>query len=396
MLYPTPFHPRTAPLCETHEWREWAGYMVAAAYTHAFEYEYYAIRNSAALIDVSPLFKYDFKGSEAARAVNRIVTRDIERCRIGQVMYTCWCDDDGKVIDDGTVTRLAEDHFRITAAESNLVWFEDCSFGLDVRIADVSEELAALAVQGPASRKILDNVIKDINLSSLRYYRAAPARIGKVDVIISRTGYTGDLGYELWISAEQAVLVWDRIIDSPFGTWVTPAGMLALDLARIEAGLILIQVDYISTRKALTDEEKSSPFEIGLGWAVDFTKGNFVGRRQLLNEANKGSRYFLAGLIIDWHDLENEYGRFDLVPQVAGRASRSPVPVYRSRDQVGYVTSQAFSPILKKYIAIGSFLREKTKPGDFVEVEITVEFQRRLVRAQIVGLPFFNPARKRN
>jgi aminomethyltransferase len=191
-------------------------------------------------------------------------------------------------------------------------------------------------------------------------------------------------------------MVWDRIMDSPLGSWATPAGMLALDLARIEAGLILMQVDYISARKALTETEKSSPFEIGLGWTVDFTKRNFVGRKQLLKEAQEGSRYFLAGLIIDWRDLEREFSRFDLVPQVAGRASRSPLPVYRRENQVGYVTSQAFSPILKKYKAIGSFLRENVKIGDFVDVEITVEYQRRHVRAQIVELPFFNPLRKRS
>ncbi len=396
MLYPTPFHPRTSALCETHEWREWAGYMVAAAYSHAFDYEYYAIRNSVALIDVSPLFKYDFKGRDAAAALDRIVTRNIKRCRIGQVMYTCWCDDDGKVIDDGTVTRLAEDHFRVTSAESNLVWFEDCSFGMDIQITDVSENLATLAVQGPASRKVLEHVIEDINLTSLKYYQAIQARVGGINIIVSRTGYTGDLGYELWIPAEKAVMVWDRILDSPLGSWVTPAGMLALDLARIEAGLILIQIDYISARKALTENEKSSPFEIGLGWTVDLTKENFVGKRHLLEVANKGSPYFLAGLMVDWRDLEREFARFDLVPQVAGRASRSPVPVYRRGKQVGYVTSQAFSPLLKKYIAIGSFLREKVKTGDFVDFEITVEYQRRHVNAQIVKLPFFNPLRKRN
>lgn len=396
MLYPTPFHPRTVSLCETHEWREWAGYMVAAAYSHAFDNEYYAIRNSAALIDVSPLYKYDFKGVDATRAVNRIITRNAERCRIGQVLYTCWCDDHGKVIDDGTVTRLDNNHFRITCAEPNLVWFEDCSFGFDVKIIDVSEELAVLALQGPNSRQVLQILVKDENISSLKYYQATKAQVGDMELIISRTGYTGDLGYELWIPADQALMVWDRIMDSPLGSWVTPAGMLALDLARIEAGLLLIQVDYISARRAMIEEEKSSPFELGLGWTVDFAKSNFVGKKHLLKELNRGSGYFFAGLEIDWQDLEREYARYDLVPQVAGRASRTPVPVYRAGKQVGYATSQAFSPILKKYIALGSFSRAQIKQGDFVDMEITIEYQRRQVRAQVVSLPFFNPSRKRH
>lgn len=395
MLIPTPFHLRTGPLCESHEWRDWSGYMVAASYTHAFESEYYAIRNSAALIDVSPLFKYDFEGIDAARAVNRIITRNIDRCRIGQVLYTCWCDDDGKVIDDGTVTRLGQDHFRLTSAESNLAWFQDCSYGLDVQISDVSEDLAALAIQGPNSRKVLESVLEGVDLSSLRYYRAASARIGEAEIIISRTGYTGDLGYELWIPANKSIPVWDRIMESQYCSWVTPAGMLALDLARIEAGLILIQVDYISARKAQIDDQKSSPFEIGLGWTVDFSKGNFVGKNQLMIKARNGSAYFLAGLEVNWNDLESEYARVDLAPQVAGRASRSPVPVYKNGKQVGYVTSQAFSPILKKYIAIASLSQNKVKHGDLVDMEITVEFQRRQVKARVVGLPFFSPPRKR-
>jgi aminomethyltransferase len=395
MPIPSPFHSRTGPLNQSYEWRNWSGYLSASLYEAFHEREYYAIRNSAALIDVSPLYKYDFCGPDALRALNRIMTRNLERCAIGQVIYTAWCDDDGKVIDDGTVSRLAEDHFRVTAAEPNLVWFMDSSYRMDVAIRDVSEELAALAVQGPASRRILEQVLSGVDLGALKYYRAEQGEISGKPLRVSRTGYTGDLGYELWILPEHAAGLWDAVMAAgePYGAQA--AGILALDIARIEAGLIMLQVDYISARKAHVPAQKSSPFEIGMGWAVELEKPAFIGRKALAREKVSGSQWKLVGLEVEWESLEAVYARFHLAPMLAGRASRTPAPVYQSGRQVGQMTSHTFSPILKKYIAIGTLETAVAAPGQTVQLEFTVEYVHQLVNARIVKLPFINPERKR-
>lgn len=395
MPIPTPFHPRTAPLCESKEWRNWAGYLAAATYEPSHEREYYAIRNAAALIDVSPLLKYEVSGPDALRLVNRIMTRDIARCAIGQVMYSPWCDDRGKVIDDGTISRLDENRFRITAAEPNLAWFQDCGVGLDAKVNDVSEELATLALQGPNARRILLKTIAGGNLESLGYYRLTPGRIGNVPITISRTGYTGDLGYELWIDAQSALMVWDRLFEAGDGFGITPVGMVALDIARIEAGLVMLQVDYISARKALIEEQKSSPYELSLDWTVDLRKENFIGRKSLSTEKGRSPQWKLVGVEVDWTSLEKEFRWVGMVPQVAGRASRSAIPVYRDGFQIGHTSSHTFSPILKKYIGIATIEGRFAEYGSPVEIEITVEYVRRKAEAIIVRLPFFDPPRKR-
>ena len=395
MPIPTPLHPRTAALCESQEWRNWAGYLAAGTYEPTHEREYYAIRNAAALIDVSPLFKYEVNGSDALRLVNRIITRNVARCAVGQVMYSPWCDDLGMVIDDGTIARLEENRFRITAAEPNLAWFQDCGVGLNAQVRDVSEELATLALQGPNARSILLKVVNDANLEGLRYYRFSPGNMGGIPLLISRTGYTGDLGYELWIDPQTAVKVWDKIFEEGEGFGIAPVGIVALDIARIEAGLVMLQVDYISARKALIEEQKSSPFELGLGWTVDLKKEYFIGRKALLAEKRRGSQWNLVGVEVDWTSLEREFSGVNLVPQVVGRASRSAVPVYRDDWQIGHVSSHTFSPILKKYIGIATIESRYAELGSPVEIEITVEYVRRKARATIVRLPFFDPPRKR-
>ncbi len=395
MPVPSPFHPRTAALCESHEWRDWSGYLAAAVYEPGHEREYYAIRNAAALIDISPLFKYEIRGAQAMDAVNRIMTRDVSRCAVGQVLYSPWCDDDGKVIDDGTVARLSEQVFRITAAEPNLAWFQDCCWGLQAEVIDVTEELAALALQGPNSRQILEDVFSGFFLQPLPYYRLAQGTLMGIPLTVSRTGYTGDLGYELWTATQHAIPLWDRLMERGRDFGIMPAGIVALDIARIEAGLIMLQVDYISARKALIPSQKSSPFEIGLGWAVELQKGNFIGRRALLAEQKAGSKWKLVGLEVDWKSLEALYSRFDLVPQLSGRASRSPIPVYDDELHIGQATSHAFSPILKKYIAIASVAIPYAAYGRRVQVEFTVEHIRLRAEAEIVRLPFYNPPRKR-
>jgi glycine cleavage system T protein (aminomethyltransferase) len=395
MPIPSPFHSRTAPLCESHEWRNWSGYLAASTYEPSHEREYYAIRNAAALIDVSPLFKYELHGPGAVQAVNRIITRDISRCAVGQVLYSPWCDDDGMVIDDGTIARLDEDTFRMTAAESNLTWLEDCSLGFDCTVRDVSADLAALALQGPNSRRILEQVFSGMFLTDLQYYHLAQGYAGSIPLTVTRTGYTGDLGYELWVAPEYAENLWDLLVETGKGHGITPAGMVALDIARIEAGLIMLQVDYISSRKALIEAQKSSPFEIGLGWAVDLEKGDFVGQAPLQREKKTGSKWKLVGLEVKWESLEALYGEADLVPQLSGRASRSPVPIYKEELHIGQATSLTFSPILKKYIAIGTVESQHARKGAALQIEVTVEYVRHRADAVVIPLPFFNPPRKR-
>lgn len=396
MPIPTPFHAQTERLNKSQDWREWSGYLAASQYEAIHDREYYAIRNSAALIDVSPLFKYEIRGPDAVRLVNRIMPRDMRRCRVGQVMYAPWCDDDGWVIDDGTISRLARDRFRITAADPNLAWFQDCGHGMDVEVRDVSTDLAALAAQGPRSREVLKPVLKGVDLDDLKYYRLAEGQLDDVPLTISRTGYTGDLGYEVWVAPQCAGRLWERLMHAGAGYGILPAGMVALDIARIEAGLLLIEVDYKSSRKALIEAQKSNPFEIGLGWTVDFKKEDFVGRRALEEVNRSGPKWRLVGLEVEWQSLETLYAAADLAAQVAGRASRLAVPVYKGGRQIGQATSHTFSPILKQYIAIATVESPYARPGSEVEMEFTIEYVHHKARATVVKMPFFDPPRKRS
>lgn len=395
MPIPTPFHPRTSALCQSHEWRNWSGYLAPIKYGPTHEHEYYAIRNSAGLIDVTSLFKYEISGPDAAGLVDRIITRNVAKCNVGQVMYTPWCDESGKIIDDGTVQRLAEDRFRITAADPSLRWFKDCGWGMDVNIENVSEKLAALALQGPNSLNILKEVVSGTNLDKLKFFWLTNGQIDGFDAMISRTGYTGDLGYELWVEPKYALKLWDAVMEAGRGHGITPSGLDALDIARIEAGLLLIEVDYISSVKALIEARKSSPFEAGLGWTVKLDARDFVGRQALLAEKERGSEWSFVGLEVEWPDIEKLFAAVDLPPLVAGRASRLAVPVYKNDKQIGQATSSTFSPLLKKFIALATVKTEYADPGTKVNFEITVEFVRRQAKATVVQTPFFSPERKR-
>jgi aminomethyltransferase len=310
-------------------------------------------------------------------------------------MYSPWCDERGHVIDDGTVWRISDNHFRITAADPSLRWFQDCGFGLNAKVVDVSTNLAALALQGPNSRQILEETITGADLDTLGYYHLAPAVMEGFPLTITRTGFTGDLGYELWVSPEHAIKLWDILIEAGQRYGLLPAGMVALDIARIEAGLLLIEVDYVSAHKALTEARKSNPFEMGLGWTVGLNKGPFIGRRPLQAEAAAGSKWAMVGLEIDWQELEALFAEADLPPMVAGQASREAVPVFDGRDQVGQATSRTFSPIQKRYIALATVRHDLSRPGTELEIEVTVEYERRLCRATVVKTPFFDPPRKR-
>lgn len=394
MLQTTPFHPRTAALVRAQTWRRWAGHQVASAYDPHPEREYAAIRNAAALIDVSPLYKYMITGPDAARLLDRMVTRDVPKCRVGQVLYTPWCDAQGKVIDDGTISRLDEHTFRLTSAEPNLRWLALNRVGLDVEIEDVSARIGALALQGPLSRSVLEQV-SPADLGSLKYFRLVQTTLRDTQVTISRTGYTGDLGYEIWVDAADAVAVWDALMDAGAQFGLTPAGIWALDLARIEAGLVMLDVDYHSSHRALIEDQKSSPFELNLGWTVSADKGPYNGRRALRAERTRGAAWQFVGIEVDWPSLERLYARRDLPPQLPTVAWRTSTPVYRQGTQVGYATSGCWSALLKQYIALAHLRSPHFAPGTNVQMEITVEHRRHRADAVVRKLPFFDPERKR-
>ena len=389
----TAVHQNALRLCESLNFREWSGYYAASVYETHHEHEYNAIRNAAAMIDVSPLFKYRISGRDATKFVNRVITRDINRVAVGRVTYCCWCDEQGKVIDDGTISRLDENLYRWTAADPSMRWFHQNALGLDVEIEDISGQVAALAIQGPTSARLLKQV-SDADIANLKYFQLTHETIAGVQVDISRTGYTGDLGYEIWMPWNDAPRVWDVLLEQGRQFDLHPAGMLALDVARIEAGLILIEVDYFSSKKALIESQKYSPYEIGLGRLVDLGKEHFIGRAALEEEHRRGPARLLAGLDINWDDVERLYDSLGLAPQVPSTASRVAVPVYRGGFQVGRATSTTWSPSLKRMIALASIRREHAVPGTELQMEVTVEAVRHKVRATTRELPFFNPARK--
>jgi aminomethyltransferase len=389
----TAVHDRTSALCRTLNYRDWAGYFAVSAYEPHHEHEYNAIRNAAALIDVSPLFKYLITGRDAARFVDRVITRDVSSMAPGRVFYTPWCDEHGKVIDDGTVARLAGQVFRWTAADPSLRWFRQNAAGIEVTIDDISEGCAALALQGPLSARVL-RAAATADIDRLRYFHVVSGTIAGVSVDISRTGYTGDLGYEIWIPAREAVAVWDALMQAGRPYSLKPAGMLALDVARVEAGLLLIDVDFTSSRTATIDAQRYSPYEMGLGRLVALDKSRFVGQAALRDEHRRGPARQVVGLEIDWSEIEALYDAAGLTPSFGPTASRAAVPVYSGNRQVGRATTTTWSPVLKRMIALATIERPHFAVGTKVRLEVTVEATRRQVTATVVGTPFFSPPRK--
>jgi len=378
------------------QWREWSGYFAASQYADAVDIEYNAIRDAAALIDVTPLFKYMVTGPDSMRLIDRVITRDATKLQVDQVYYTCWCDEDGKVVDDGTITRLDETTYRWTAADPSLRWFRMNASGLDVRIEEISELVAAVAVQGPLSRDVLEGLTEE-SFADLKYFRRRASRVRDLPVDVTRTGYTGDLGYELWVDADSAVDLWDAVMEAGRLYQVRPAGMLALDVVRVEAGLILLEVDYTSSRRAMIPEQSYSPFELGiLGHFTRFDKSDYVGKRVLESEqAAGGPARRLVGLDVGWVGIEDLYASQDLPPVLSPHTSREAVPVYSGRRQVGRATSTTWSPILKKAIALASVAKEFAEDGTDLLTEWTVEARRGRVPARVVPLPFYDPPRKR-
>jgi glycine cleavage system T protein (aminomethyltransferase) len=389
------FHPRTMALCESLSYRDWAGYYAVSHYEAHHEHEYNAIRNACGLIDISPLFKYRVSGPDATRLVNRIITRDAAKMDVGQVYYTPWCDHDGKVIDDGTVTRIDAQTYRWTAADPNLRWLSENASGLKVEIEDISEQIAALALQGPTSAQLL-RAVTDAPIDTLKYFRATSGTIAEVLVDISRTGYTGDLGYEIWLPASGALPVWDALVSAGAQFDLHAAGMLALDVARIEAGLLLIDVDFHGSKKAVIESQKYSPFELGFSRLVDLKKGSFIGRAALLEEQRRGHTRQIVGLEVEWTDVETLHDAVGLPPTAPAGTSRIAVPVFANGKQAGRATSTAWSTTLKKLIALATIDRPHFAIGTKLEIEVTVEAVRHRARARVVPTPFFDPPRKKS
>ena len=391
----TPFHERVAARCLPQNWRRWAGHITVGSYDLGLDREYWAIRDAAALIDVSPLMKYLIEGPDARRLLDRIIPRDMAKLAIGQVYYTGWCDDDGKMLDDGTVARLGEQSYRLTTAEPSLRWLHMNTVGMDVASTEITERLGALSLQGPKSRAVLNRCC-DAPLDGLKFFRMGRYRLAGREVTISRTGYTGDLGYEIWMDVADALPVWDALLEAGADYGLVPCGILAMDMARVEAGLFMLDVDYTAANHAWIAGQKSSPYEMGLGWTVALDKpGYFVGRRALEREHREGSAWKLAGLEVDWTGLERVFGAAGLPPQIPATAVRGSLPVRRDGRQVGYASTSTWSPVLKKYIALVHLERPHYEPGTRVEVEITVEHHRRYAPATVVPLPFYDPPWKR-
>jgi aminomethyltransferase len=391
----TPFHPRTSELCTSFFYKDWAGYYTVCSYDTCHEREYYALRNAAGLIDVSPLFKYEVYGKDAAAFLSRVMVKDINKLKVGRCTYLCWCDDQGKVLDDGTVSRLDDTYFRVTAAEPTLSWLMRQSRRFDATIEDSTDKIGTLSLQGPTSRDILKNV-SDADMDSIRYFGLAQAKLDGVDVVISRTGYTGDLGYEIWVEREQALKVYDAIMAGGRDYRIQPVGLDAMDITRIEAGYIMNGVDYFSSNSCLIESRKSTPYEIGLGWTVDLDRDPFIGQDALKAEKANGSVWASVGLVYDWPAFERLFDEFGLPPQLPGGAWRTPVPLYDEKGaQVGQGTSGAWSAILKDNLALATVKSACAKPGTVLQIEVTVEYERRRVPAIVTKTPFFDPPRKK-
>ena len=389
------FHSRTSRFNQKLAWEDWWGYYAASLYADSLDIEYNAVREAAGAIDVSPLFKYRISGPDAARLIDRIITRDARKLQIDQVYYTPWCDERGKLVDDGTVCRLDQTTFRWTAAEPNYRWFAMNASGLDVRIEDVSAELAALALQGPTSRAVLEAATGE-DWSDLRYFRRRQTAIAGISIDVTRTGYTGDLGYELWVDAGRGADLWDELFRAGRAFGLRPVGVAAMDVLRVEAGLILLDAEFTSVRSAFSPEQEYSPFELGLDRLVDLEKKRFVGKRALAAESVAGGPpRRLVGMELDWADVEAAFERHGIPTVLTPGTSRNPVPAYAAGRQIGKATSTTWSPILKKVISLGVVEKAFARPGSRFQVEWTVEGTREKVGAAVVPLPFLDPPRRR-
>ncbi len=397
MIRTTPFHERTSALNETGLWEHWANHLAAVRYQMSEKFEYFAIRNSAGLFDTSPLFKYRITGPDAERFLAGVLIRDIRQCQPGHAQYTAWCDDRGFVVEDGVILRVAPDEYWLTAAEPNLDYFQRLAGSFDVGIEEMSDAWGVLSIQGPRARALLGTLTPDV--AELPYFGLIQTKIAKVPVTISRTGYTGDLGYEIWVPAGDAVKVWDAVWSTSRGQGVIPFGMTALYMTRIEAGLVLLDVDFHSSRYAWTDADRTTPIELGLGWMVrnlDADDRAFIGRDAIARELrDKTSRWKLSGLVVDWKDYDRIHNRAGLIPPKDHTPIQDEYYIYDDElNQLGYATSQMYSPMLQRHIALARVPLDRTAPGSRVKLELAVNHRYEYFDAHVTRTPLFNPERR--
>jgi aminomethyltransferase len=397
MIRTTPFHPRTNALNQTGLWEHWSNHLTAVRYQMSEKFEYFASRNSAGLFDSSPLYKYRISGPDAERFLAGVMVRDVRTCAPGHAQYTAWCDDRGFVVEDGVILHVADDEYLLTSAEPNLAYFHDLIGRHQVTIEDVSEEWAVLAVQGPRSRRILCTLAPEVE--HLPYFGITSSTVAGGPVRISRTGYTGDLGFEVWVPADRALPLWDAVNDVSRGQGVIPFGLTALYMARIEAGLVLLDVDFGSSRFGWTDEDRSTPHELGFGWMLkDLATDDrtFIGRRAIERELADGtSRWRMTGLVVDWQDYDRIYDEAGLIPPKDHIPVQEELFVYDADGtQVGYATSSMYSPMLQRHIALARVRPELAKPGTEVRLEVAVNHRYEYVKAHTARTPLFNPERK--
>jgi aminomethyltransferase len=397
MIRTTPFHERTSALNETGLWSHWSGHLAAHRYQMSDKFEYFAVRNSAGIFDSSPLYKYRIHGPDAELFLAGVLARDIRACQPGHAQYTIWCDDRGFVVEDGVILRHGPDEFLLTAAEPNLAYFADLIGRDKVAIEEVSHDYATLAIQGPRSRDLVSKLVP--SAATIPYFGLTRGTIAGSPVTVSRTGYSGDLGFEIWIETADALPVWDTVWESVAGHGVLPFGLDALEMLRIEAGLLLLDVDFGSSRYAWTDEDRSTPFEIGLGWMLrDLANDDraFIGRRALERELADGtSRWRFTGLVLDWEDYDRIYNGAGLIPPKDHTPIVEELFVYDDEiRQVGYSTSLMYSPMLQRHIAMARVRPDLAKPGTEVRLEVDVNHRYEYVRARTARMPLYNPARK--
>ena len=378
-LLQTPFHARTAAANRLNAWGPWGGYTTALVYEDE-AMEHTAIRNQSSVYDLSPMVKYRITGGGAAAFLDRLTLRNVARLPVGAVHYTAWCDDAGHLLDDGTLFRHGADDFMLCCQERHLPWLIDSAIGFDARVEEITEEVAALSLQGPTSAAVLRAAGVGA-VETLKPFRLTRARLAGMDLTLSRTGFTGDLGYELWTTPDRALDLWDALVEAGSLHGLRPIGTNALNLARIEAGFIITGMDFVPADTALRADRARSPFELGLDWMIDWQKGHFTGRRALLAEKAEGSRWSLVGLDID------------------GNVPAEHALIYHNKKrEVGHITAAAWSPATKRNIAL-AHLRRPYDTADTLWVEIyalrELQYVKLMLRARVTPRPFFAPPRRR-
>ena len=379
MLLATPFHSRIAKACEINQWDEWKGYTTPNAYTEV-EQEYFAIRNSTGVFDLTPMMKYRIQGPDAENFLNRLVTRDIRKIKLGRVGYAVWCDEAGQVMDDGTIFHLGDNDYRLCAYTRVMDWLMWSAMGFDVSIVDETAEVAALAVQGPTSCSVLRSMGLE-GIHNLKPFGLTDYPFGSGQLMVSRTGFTGDLGYELWVEPQNAADLWDKLFSAGENLGIRPIGGAALEMARIEAGFLQAGVDFVPSEEAVRPGRSRSPFELGLDWLVSFDKPIFTGRKALRKEKELGSRYKFVYL------------------DVEGNKPAEHSFILKGGKEIGTVTSAAWCPTAKSNIAFAQVESKYGKIGELLIAEIyyqrELQWTRVLANCRVIEGPIFNPPRRR-